>query len=454
MRLHLKIVIIGAGEIGYDLANVLSTEKHDVTVLDRDKESLNKVSESLDALPIEGNATSVKDLVKANVGEADILISVTSIDEVNMISGMLGKRLGAKMVIARIRSDEFSDKNSPITPSDLGIDVMIHPELSAAHEIAQLLKRSSASDVINLANDRMQLIGIRLEKDSPLIGKNLNEYAARHSDLTFRVVAIGRRGRTIIPDGSIRLQNFDQIFILAQTKDINAIVKTTGKKETELNTVMIAGGSDMGAMLARILCADKAKNWSIKLIEPNYDKAEELAIEMKEVMVLNGNPTDPDLLVTEGISDMDAFIAVTDDEESNIISCLMAKHLEVKKTVALVSKPDFIPLAQTIGLDAVINKKVAASNEIHRYVRRGNVVSVTELRGIKAEVIELKASPGSKITQKPIKKQKLPSGCVIGGLMCNGDVEIAVGETQVKDNDRVIVFCLPSAIDKVTNLFQ
>jgi trk system potassium uptake protein TrkA len=210
----------------------------------------------------------------------------------------------------------------------------------------------------------------------------------------------------------------------------------------------------MGAMLARILCADKTKNWSIKLIEPNYNRAEELAIEMKEVMVLHGNPTDPDLLVTEGISDMDAFIAVTDDEESNIISCLMAKHLEVKKTVALVSKPDFIPLAQTIGLDAVINKKVAASNEIHRYVRRGNVVSVTELRGIKAEVIELKASPGSRITQKPIKKQKLPAGCVIGGLMCNGDVEIAVGETQVKDHDRVIVFCLPNAIDKVTKLFQ
>jgi trk system potassium uptake protein TrkA len=337
----LKIVIIGAGEIGYDLASVLSGEKHDVTVLDRDKGPLNKVSDSLDVLTIEGNATSVKDLVHANVGDADILISVTSIDEVNMISGMIGKRLGAKMVIARIRSDEFSEKDAPLTPSDLGIDVMIHPELSASQEIAQLLKRSSASDVINLANEKMQLIGIRLEKDSPLININLHQYASQHSDLTFRVVAIGRRGRTIIPKGAVKFQNYDQIFILAKTNDINAIVKTTGKKETEINSVMIAGGSGMGPMIARLLCADKTKNWSIKLIEPDYDTAEELAIELKDVMVLHGNPTDPDLLATEGINDMDAFIAVTDDEESNIISCLLAKHLEVNKTVALVSKPDF-----------------------------------------------------------------------------------------------------------------
>lgn len=210
----------------------------------------------------------------------------------------------------------------------------------------------------------------------------------------------------------------------------------------------------MGAMVAKLLCNDKAKNWSVKLIEPDYDTAEELAIDMKDVMVLHGNPTDPNLLVTEGIKEMDAFIAVTDDEESNIISCLMAKHLEVKKTVALVSKPDFIPLAQTIGLDAVINKKVAASNEIHRYVRRGNVISVAELRGIKAEVIELKANAGSKITQKPIKKLKLPEGCVIGGIVCNGRVEIAVGESKIQENDRVIVFCLPSAVDKITGLFQ
>lgn len=450
----MKIVIIGAGEIGYDLASVLSKEKHDVTVIDRDKESLSRVIETLDVLTLEGNATSGKDLVKAGVDQSAIVIAVTSIDEVNMITSMMSKRLGAKMVIARVRSDEFSQPNAPISANDLGIDVMINPELSAAQEIVQLLRRSAASDVINLAENRMQLIGVRLERDSPLIGKSLIDYASQYSEITFRVVAIGRRGLTLIPKGPVKLQAFDQIFVLAKTEDIPKVVETTGKKETELNRIMIAGGSEMGAMIARLLCNDPRKKWSIKLIEPNYAIAEELAIELKNAMILHGNPTDPDLLATEGITDMDAFIAVTDDEESNIISCLMAKHLDVKKTVALVSKPDFIPLAQTIGLDAVINKKVSASNEIHRYVRKGRLISVTELRGIKAEVIELQTSSKSKVVGKEIQKLKLPDGCVIGGVLCEGSVEIATGLTIIKAHDRVMVFCLPDAIEKVTNLFS
>jgi trk system potassium uptake protein TrkA len=300
----------------------------------------------------------------------------------------------------------------------------------------------------------MQLVGIRLDRNSPLIGKTLIEYASENEEVKFRVVAIARRGRTLMPRGPMKLQTFDQIFILAKTQDIPAIIETTGKSETNLNRIMIAGGTGIGTTIARILCGDSKKNWSVKLIEPDYERAEELAIELKNAMVLHGNPTDPDLLASEGITDMDAFIAVTDDEESNIISCLMAKHLDVKKTVALVSKPDFIPLAQTIGLDAVVNKKVAASNEIHRYVRSGQVISVTELRGIKAEVIELLTAEKSKVVGKEIQDIKLPDGCIIGGVLCQGSVEIATGKTVIKANDRVMVFCLPEAIDKVTKLFS
>ncbi len=449
----MNIVIIGAGEIGYDLASVLSNEKHDVIVLDRDKEALNKVAENLDVLYYEGNATSAKDLADSGVKDADILIAVTSIDEVNMIASMMSKRLGAKMVIARVRSDELSRPNAPLKPSDLGIDVMIHPEQSAAYEIVRLIKRASASDLINLADGKMQMIGLRIGKNSPLVGKSLSEYAQEHPDLTFRVVAISRKGLTIIPKGSVRMQALDHVFILAKTPTIPQVVKTTGKPDIEIERVMIAGGTPIGAMIARIL-SQEDKKWNIKLIEPDYDTAAELAQELKDVLVLNGNPTDPDLLVTEGVTDTDAFISVTDDEESNIISCLMAKHLEVKKTVALVSKSDYIPLSHTIGLDAAINKKSAASNEIHRHVRSGRVISVASLQGIKAEVIELQATPNSKVTQKPIHKIKIPEGCVIGGILSNGSTDIATGQSQIKESDRVIIFCLPEAIDKVTALFQ
>lgn len=449
----MKIVIIGIGEIGYDLASLLSKEQHDVILLDRDKERLEKANENLDVLCHEGNATSAKDLVDTGVKDADILIAVTSIDEVNMIASMMSKRLGAKMVIARVRSDELSRPNAPLKPTDLGIDVLIHPEQSAAHEIVRLIKRASASDLVTLADGKMQMIGLRIGEKSPLIGNALSEYAEKYPDLTFRVVAISRKGLTIIPNGSVRIQAKDQIFILAKTDTIPSVIKTTGKPDIEIDRVMIAGGTPIGAMIARILCQEN-KKWNIKLIEPDYDKAEELAKEFKDVLVLNGNPTDPDLLATEGITDTDAFISVTEDEESNIISCLMAKHLEVKKTVALVSKSDYIPLSHTIGLDAAVNKKSAASNEIHRHVRGGRVISVTALQGIKAEVIELQATSTSKVTKKPIHKINFPDGCVVGGILSNGTTEIATGQSQIETNDRVIIFCLPEAIDKVTSLFK
>lgn len=449
----MKIIIIGAGEIGYDLASVLSKEKHDVIVLDRDRERLNVVTENLDVLCFEGNATSVKDLVEAGVKDADILIAVTSIDEVNMIASMMSKRLGVNMVIARVRSDELSRDQAPLKPIDLGIDVIIHPEQSAAQEIVRLIKRASASDLINLADGKMQLIGLRLGENSPLLGKKISEYADEFSDTVFRVVAVSRQAMTIIPSGTFKLQKMDQIFVLAKTEDIPAVIETTGKPDIEINRIMIAGGTPIGAMIARIL-SNEEKNWNIKLIEPDFDTAEELAQELKGILVLNGNPTDPDLLATEGINDTDAFISVTDDEESNIISCLMAKHLEVKKTVALVSKSDYIPLSHTIGLDAAVNKKSAASNEIHRHVREGRVISVTSLKGTKAEVIELQAAQNSKVIKKPIHKISFPEGCVIGSILRNGAIEIATGQSQIKPNDRVIIFCLPDAIEKVTSLFK
>lgn len=450
----MKILIIGAGEIGYDLATILSEEKHDVTVLDRSSSCIDKVEESLDVLTVQGNATFAKDLLRAGADTADIVIAVTSIDEVNMIASMMSKRLGANMVIARVRSDELSREDAPLKPIDLGIDVIIHPELSAAKEIFQLIKRSSASDLVKLADNKLQIIGIRLERGSPLIGKTLMEYAQEFSNITFRVVSLARRGNTIMPKGNFKLQEFDQMFIIAETGDIPSVISSTGRIERDITSIMIAGGSPIGEMIARMLGDDSDNQLTVKLIEPDREKAVELASSLPEALVLHGNPTDPNLLASEGINETDAFISVTKDEESNIISCLMAKHLDVPKTIALVSKSDYIPLSQTIGLDSAINKKSAASDEIHRYVREGRVLSVTALHGVKAEVIELQANENSKVVKKPIHKIRFPDGCVIGGIINNGNVEIATGASQVRPNDRVIVFTLPKAVKKLTSLFS
>ncbi len=447
----MKVIIIGAGDVGYDLGAMLSEEKHEVVILDRDREALKKCRE-IDVLTVEGNATSAQDLVRAGVPEADLVVAATNLDEVNMVVSLLSKRLGAPKVIARIRNDEFSHPSAPVKAADMGIDVMIHPEQSVAREIVQLVKRAAATDVVSLADGAMQIVGLRLDKQCPIVGKKLSEVTTPGSGVVFRIVAVYRGGFTLIPTGNDRLQANDHIFVVARTEAIGEVLKLAGRTDRPIRNIMITGGTTVGAMIARLLCAD-ATDWKVKLIEPDYDTAESLASELRDLLVLHGNPTDPNLLVSEGITETDVFIAVTEDEESNIISCLMAKHLRVPKAVAMVSKSDYIPLSQTIGLDAAVNKKLAASNEIHRHVRKGSVLAVAALHGIKAEILEFRAKAGSKIVKAPLARIDIPKGCVVGGIIRNGHAEVPTGESAVMEGDRVIVFCLTGAIEKITPYF-
>lgn len=449
----MKILIAGAGEVGFELSRVLSEEHHDVTVLDERQSCLQRVIENLDVLTVEGNATSPHALIDAGARLADLMVAVTSVDEVNIIASMMAKRLGVKSVIARVRNQELSQPDAPITPSELGIDVLIHPEESAANEIHQLIKRASASDVVSLADGRLQLIGLRIENGSEVADKTLSEIAAQFDSIPFRVVAISRRGTTIIPRGNNRLMPLDHVFFVSKTEHVKEIVSASGHRNLTLRRIMIAGGSEVGRMVAKKLCEDTQK-WEIKLIEPDREIATEIAHRNRDILVLHGNSTDPNLLVTEGIQEMDAFISVTDDEESNIISCLMAKHLEVKKTVALVSKSQYVPLSQTIGIDAIVNVKAAASDEIHRQIRQGLLLTVKALSGIKAEIIEVVAGKEGTVLDKPIHSIKIPEGIVIGAIITNGFVEIATGDSVIKKDDHVIVLALPSAVNKVDEMFR
>lgn len=448
----MKILIAGAGEVGYELGRVLSEEKHDVTVLDERKSCLDRVSQRLDVLIVEGNATSPKALVEAGAGNAELMIAVTSSDEVNIIASMMAKRLGVDKVIARVRNDELTQLDSPISPSELGIDMIIHPEEAAATDIFQLVKRASASDVVPLADGQLQLIGLRIESGSEVAGKNLKELALSSIDVPFRVVAILRRGTTIIPRGHNQLLPMDHIFIISKTENLKKFIKLTGHSDQPLKKILIAGGNEVGRLLADKLSKDSI-NWQIKLIEPHLETATNIANENRNLLVLHGDPTDPNLLITEGVREMDAFVSVTDDEESNIISCLMAKHLEVKKTVALVSKSQYVPLSQTIGIDAIVNVKSSASDEIHRQIRQVMMLTVKALHGIKAEIIEVIAGKNCKMFNHPIHKLELPDGIVIGAVVRRDESIIVTGDTIIQKDDRVIILALPNAIEKVEKLF-
>ena len=449
----MKILIAGAGEVGYELGKVLSEEHHDVTILDQRQSCLQRVIQKLDVLTVEGNATSPNSLVEAGAKNADLMIAVTSVDEVNIIASMMAKRLGVHKVIARVRNDELSQSDSPLSPSELGIDVLIHPEEAAASEIHLLVKRASASDIVSLADDRLQLVGLRIEKGSKVTDKPLSELVSDFDDLQSRLVAISRRGGTIIPRGSSVLKTNDHAFFVTKTEHLKRLISITGHDNKALRRVMIAGGSEVGRLLAKKMCSDKQK-WQIKLIEPDEEVATRIANSNRDILVLNGDPTDPNLLVVEGIQEMDAFISVTEDEESNIISCLMAKHLEVKKTVALVSKTQYVPLSQTIGIDAIVNVNASASDEIHRQIRQGMMLTVKALQGIKAEIIEVIADKNCKMLDVPIRDLSLPEGVVLGGILHNGDVEIAIGDSIIQQGDRVIILALPRAIEKVDQLFS
>lgn len=449
----MRVIVIGAGEVGFDVARMLAQEQHDVVVIDVDSEALDQVRDRLDVMALQGNGTSAEILVEAGIENADLLIAVTAIDEVNVIACMMADRLGIETTVARVRSDEFSRSKAVLKATDFGIDLVIHPEESAAAEVTRLIRRASATDVLTFCDERIQLVGMRVDEHSPVRGKTLRELAIEHPEVTFRIMAIGRGIRTVLPRGDEKIHRNDQVFVMARPKYIPPIARFMGKSEARIQHVMILGGTQVGARIAAQLSSSKNKR--IKLVEPDRERAQRLAEDLKDVLVIHGDATDIDLLALEGLGEMDAFVAVTDDEESNLVTCLMAKHLGVQKTVALLSKGAYIPISQTIGLDAAVSKKLAVSREVLRFLRGKHVLSVATVHGLDAEILKIEAAPRSKVTKAPLKELTLPPGVLIGAVMhTNGDVEVATGDTEIAPGDRSIVFVMPGTIHEAETLFD
>lgn len=449
----MRVIVVGAGEVGFDVARILVQEQHDVIVIDVDAEALDRVREKLDVLVLHGTGTSAALLAEAGVEKADMLIAVTATDEANIIACMMADRLGVGTTIARLRSDDLTHSKAILKAEDFGIDLIIHPAESAADEVTRLIRRAGATDVLTFCGERMHLVGMRIDPDSPVIGHSLQDLAAGHEDLTFRVMAIGRGIRTILPRGKERIRRNDQVFVLARPKVIPHVARFMGKTDARIQNVMILGGTPVGARVAHLLGGVKSKR--VKLIEPDREVAEQLAASLPDVLVIHGSGTDIDLLALEGLGEMDAFVAVTDDEESNLVTSLIAKHLGVQKTVALLSKSAYIPISQSIGLDAAVSMKLAVSREILRFLRGKHVLSVATIHGLDAEILEIEADKKARITRKPLNEMELPEGMLIGAVLHpNGDVEVATGKTHIEAGDRTIVFVLPGYIAEAERYFQ
>ncbi len=448
----MKIIIAGAGEVGFHLAKLLSYESQDITLIDSDKESLSYADNHLDIRVLKGDATSISILEEARVAQSDLVIGVTSSETTNLTLCMLAKQLGCKRTIARISNTEFIENKDRLRFSDLGIDELISPERLAATEIQLLINQSAFNDTYEFEEGKLIMVGICLPSGAPFVGKTVKDAAETFSEVHFMPIAIKRSGTqfTIIPRGDSIFQAEDQVYFITSKEGVEELYKMTGTVKKNIKNVMILGGSKVGQKTARDLCSRK---FNVKLIEKDKQKATDLAEQLPNALVINGDGRNVELLEEESLSAMDAFIAVTGNSETNIMSCLVAKSKDIKKTIALVENMDYFQLSHSIGIDTLINKKLLAANNIFRYIRKGEVVAMTRLNNLNAEILEFIVKPNSAVSGKLIREIDFPRLATIGGVIRDGEGVIALGSFKITEGDRVVVCCLPSAIPKIEKLF-
>ncbi len=449
----MKIVIAGAGEVGFHLAKLLSYESQEITLIDMDKERLAYANDHLDIRVLRGDVVSLAVLREARVNTADLFIGVTSSQTTNITASVIAKRFGAKRTIARISNTEFIDHRIEIGFNQFGIDELISPESLAAAEIELLLNQYGFNESYEFENGALTMLSLKLSKKSTLVGKTVKDAARVFPELHFMPIAIQRfeAQETIIPRGNTEFKDGDTVVFITSKGGDEELFRLSGKAKTEIKNVMILGGSKIGYKTAKDLCKSK---FNVKLIEIDKDAAMDLAEDLPNALVINGDGRNVELLEEENIGEMDAFIAVTGNAETNIMSCLVAKSRGVKKTIALVENMDYYQLSHTIGIDTLINKKLLAASSIFRYIRKGDVVAITKLGNISSELLEFVVNSKSKITRTIIKDLDFPRSAIIGGVIRGGKGMIPLGDFHVHEGDRVVVCCLPNAISDVEKFFN
>jgi trk system potassium uptake protein TrkA len=445
----MRIIIAGAGEVGTHLAKMLSNENHEIVLIDPEEVRLKPIDSSLDILTHEGSATSVRLLRDTLIKKTDLFIAVTHSEDTNIISAIMAKRFGAVKTIARIDNLDFFESSTLDFFKSIGIDSLIYPELIAAREVLGLLHETGASDFMEFCGGKLAMYVQRLEENAPIINKSLQEIASTNRTDKYRAVAIKREGKTIIPRGNEHFQLADTVYVISTHEGIEEMMKTSGKKNFEAKNIMILGGSRIGKHIALHM----QKSCEVKLIDIDTKKCEDLSDILDNTLIINGDGRNVELLEQEGITKMDAFVAVTGNSETNILSCLLAKKFGVKKTFAEVENIEYISLAENTGIDTIINKKIAAASRIFRHTVSPIITQVKYMAGTDAEVLEIIVPENSKITKGTLRSIDFPKDAIVGGGLRDGEPYIATGDTIIHANDKVVVFTLPTAYEKLNKFF-
>jgi len=457
-----NILILGLGGVGFYLAKRLIHEEYAITVIEPDGKLVAQADGQIDARIIKGSAMDMQCWREANAEKMDYLIAVTDNDAVNMMAAMIADGLGIKRKIARVRSSDFGNSNSILTAEDLKLDLLIHPEELVAQEVVRLIQINSSNEIIDIAQGEIQLLATGIGTSSPFANKKLKDIAGMYDNFPFRVVAIARGISTIIPGGNELILPDDHIFIMAAQENLPNLMELTGVRKQRQQQVLILGGGLVGSRIAELL----EKSVSVKLLEKDENHALELSSNLAHTDIMHGDGSDGDVLAMAGLHSADTFVTTTGENETNIMTCLLAKHLIKKEninghkkkectTIALVSKEDYLILAATIGSDIALNKKVMAGNEILKFIRRSEFLSVAHLHGFDTEVVELVAAPKAAITKKPLSKLDVffQDKLIIGAVFREQNWQIAVGDTHIQEGESVIVICLSRHLKDVRKLF-
>ena len=444
----MKIIVIGAGKVGCQIAQTLSSENHDIVIIEKDNIIQQSAQNSLDAMVILGNGANVLTLEEAGIKQTDMLIAVTSSDEVNMLACMIAKQFGVPKKIARIRNPEYLH-TSILSREKLGIDFAINPERATAKEIVKLFKSPiNVSQVQDFAEGKVKLIEFNIEKYFPFLNQQLKNISFKYPVL---VAAIYRDNKIIIPDGEEKIIVGDNLYVLVEKDNFLGLNEFFNEKPLDMQNVMILGGNRIAIQTALILAK---LGINTKLIERDKEKCDKIAELLPHSLIINGDGTNIDLLKSEGIETTDGFVAVTGYDEDNLLVALLAKHLGTKKVIAKIDRSNYIPILEKIGVDAVVNPRIITTSAILQFIRRGEIVSLTLLKEGKAEVIELMVHSNSKIINKPLRNANLPKNSIIGAVIRKDRVIIPHGDDTIQAQDKIIIFALSSAIKKIEKIFD
>ena len=444
----MRIVIAGVGEMGNHLAKMLSGNGHDITVIDSDPKLLAEVSSLADVITVEGDLTTFAVLRKAAVRKCDLFIAVNHIENDNILSAIMAKQLGAKKAIARIDNNEYLEPNNKEMFINMGIDYLFYPEKVAASEVINLLGHSASTEYVDFSGGRLSLVVFRLEPNSELVGKSSSGFS--QEELSYRTVAISRDGQTLIPKPSDTFMVGDMLYVISRHDSVEEVMALSGKSNVRVNNMMILGGSRIGVQIAKEL----QNSVNIKLIDYNADKAYRLAENLERTLIINEDGRNTEAMMEEGLANMDAFVAVTGRSETNILTAMLAKRMGVKKVIAEVENLNYINLADSVGVDTIINKKMVTASNIFRFTMSTDVLAIKCLTGSDAEVLEFIVKPNSPATKGTIAELGLPEDVIIGGVVRGDKVFIANDSMSINAYDRVVVFALPSAISKIGDYFN